>query len=164
MLALGRGRRPLGPKTSFHPGRGRVHHGHYPVRSGANPPDIDRLQDHSGHRVGHDRILRHGHYHRSLPAGRAGRRSGIAGHRGFSGFCNRTCHRRDSAEVFYPGMPFCYFRIPICLLVIVMAATLLKPDVPSAARVKIDLPGALVSSSGLACLIFGVSQIEQAGD
>ncbi|MDQ1333340.1 MAG: family efflux transporter permease subunit [Thermodesulfobacteriota bacterium] len=56
-----------------------------------------------------------------------------------------------------------YIRVPVGTAVFLMAVILLKRDSLHFGKVKLDLVGALASSGGLFCLIFGISQIKEYG-
>ena len=56
-----------------------------------------------------------------------------------------------------------YMRIPICIFTFVMAMVLLKKDTGQSGEIKLDIKGALTSSAGLFCLIFGMGQIKAHG-
>ncbi len=52
-----------------------------------------------------------------------------------------------------------YVRIPMGLIVLVMAVLFLKKDRRKAEKIKFDLWGTFFSSAGLACLMLGINQI-----
>jgi len=56
-----------------------------------------------------------------------------------------------------------YVRIPIGLIVLMMALLFLKKDQRRVEKVNFDLWGTLFSSGGLVCLMFGVNQINRFG-
>ncbi len=56
-----------------------------------------------------------------------------------------------------------YVRIPIGLMVLMMALLFLKKDQRRVEKIKFDLWGTLFSSGGLACLMFGINQINRFG-
>jgi EmrB/QacA subfamily drug resistance transporter len=56
-----------------------------------------------------------------------------------------------------------YMRVPVSLLALLMALVLLKKDHPMPGKFRIDLMGALTSSVGIACIIYAVSQVNNAG-
>lgn len=56
-----------------------------------------------------------------------------------------------------------YTRVPICILAVFLASSLLKKDSPVTGKIRFDIKGTLTSSSGLFFLIFGVSQIRHVG-
>ncbi|MBW2609853.1 MAG: MFS transporter [Deltaproteobacteria bacterium] len=53
-----------------------------------------------------------------------------------------------------------YTRIPVGLFALIMTMVLLKKDTGIEGKLKIDFLGILTSSIGIACIIFGVSQIK----
>lgn len=56
-----------------------------------------------------------------------------------------------------------YFRIPLGLLVLVLAVICLKKDEPKPLKVPFDWVGTLLSSIGLAALMIGVNQLHRFG-
>lgn len=56
-----------------------------------------------------------------------------------------------------------YVRVPVGLIALFMALFLLKKDRIRTQKIELDLIGTLTSSVGLACIIFGVSQIDRFG-
>lgn len=56
-----------------------------------------------------------------------------------------------------------YMRAPVGLATVVMAYVLLQEDKRGDARIRLDIRGAVLSSVGLFCLIFGLSQFKRLG-
>lgn len=56
-----------------------------------------------------------------------------------------------------------YIRVPVSLFVVLFSLLLLKGDSSAKGRIQFDYRGTIASSAGLFFLIFGVSQISQAG-
>ena len=56
-----------------------------------------------------------------------------------------------------------YTRIPVGLITVFMGLVLLKKDSKRIEKIELDIMGALTSSAGLFCFVFGVSQIKKFG-
>jgi len=56
-----------------------------------------------------------------------------------------------------------YTRIPVGLITFFMALVLLKKDSKRIEKIELDIMGALTSSAGLFCFVFGMSQIAKFG-
>ena len=56
-----------------------------------------------------------------------------------------------------------YTRLPICVIVLVLCLVLLKTDHRKPRTARLDLLGALTSSSGIFCFIFGITRVKDLG-
>jgi EmrB/QacA subfamily drug resistance transporter len=56
-----------------------------------------------------------------------------------------------------------YVRAPVCLLTLLLGIFLLKPDHRSSRSLRLDLRGALTSSFGIFCLVYGLSRTSGSG-
>jgi EmrB/QacA subfamily drug resistance transporter len=56
-----------------------------------------------------------------------------------------------------------YTRFPICLIVLALCQVLLKKDRLKRGSARLDLPGALTSSIGIFCFVFGITRVKDSG-
>ena len=98
----------------------------------------------------------------AFPAGETGRGLGLLGVSVSLGFIvgpvlgGFLLHWLDWRAIFYT-------RFPVCLLFLVFSLTLLRRDRRTARTARLDIVGALTSSLGMFCFVYGITRVKDSG-